>query len=83
MPWISRRVSRVRADIPNCRSTSSVEYSSTQRAVFRVAAGAPRLLQIVLERSRDVGVDHQTHIRLVYAHAESVGGGRSPGAHRR
>ena len=39
-----------------------------------VAAGPPRLLQVVLERPRDVGVNHQAHIGLIDAHAERVGG---------
>jgi hypothetical protein len=37
-----------------------------------VAPGATRFLQIVLERTRDVGVHHQAHVRFVDAHAERV-----------
>ena len=40
---------------------------------FAVPAGASGLLKIVLQRTRDVGVDDQPHVRLVYPHAEGVG----------
>ena len=43
-----------------------------------VPAGPARLLQVVLQGPRYVGVDHQPHVRLVYAHAEGVGGGDGP-----
>ena len=41
---------------------------------FAVPAGAAGLLKIILQRARDVGVDDQPHVRLVYPHAEGVGG---------
>ena len=40
-----------------------------------VASGAPGLLQVILERAGDVGVDDQPHVGLVDAHAEGVGRG--------
>ena len=39
-----------------------------------VPSGAARLLQVVLQRGRNVGVYHQPHVGLVDAHAEGVGG---------
>ena len=39
-----------------------------------VPSGAARLLEIVLQRAGDVGVDDQAHVRLVDAHPEGVGG---------
>ena len=49
-----------------------VEQHATRR--IPVAAGAARLLQVVFQRSRDIGVNHQPHIGLVDAHAEGIGG---------
>ena len=43
-----------------------------------VPAGAAGLLQVVLQRRGDVGVDHQPHIGLVDTHAEGVRGGDHP-----
>ena len=43
-----------------------------------VAAGAPGLLVVGLERGRHARVDHRAHVGLVDAHAERVGGARSP-----
>ena len=37
-----------------------------------VPAGAPGLLQVVLQRARDVGVDHDPDVGLVHPHAEGV-----------
>ena len=41
----------------------------------QVTAGPARFLQVVLEGTGNVGVDHDPHIRLVYTHAERVGRG--------
>ena len=35
-----------------------------------VAAGASRLLYVVLQRIGDIVMDHQPHVALVHAHAE-------------
>ena len=48
-----------------------IEQHATRH--LSVAAGAAGLLYVVLQRSRDVGVDHQPHVRLVDAHAEGIG----------
>ena len=47
-------------------------------SLFLVPAGPTRLLQIVLQRRRNVGVYHQSHIGLVDAHSKSVGGRNRP-----
>ena len=43
-----------------------------------VPAGSTGLLKIVLKRPRDVGVNNEAHVRLVYSHAEGVGGDDRP-----
>ena len=43
-----------------------------------VPARSTGLLNVVLKRPWDVGVDNEAHIRLVYAHAEGVGGDDRP-----
>ena len=48
-----------------------VEQHAARR--LPVPPGATRLLEIVLQRAGDVGVDHEAHVRLVDAHAEGVG----------
>ena len=54
----------------------SVEQHAAGRGA--IAAGAPRLLQVVFQGTGDVGVNDQTHVRLVDAHAEGVGGDDHP-----
>ena len=39
-----------------------------------IAPGAAGFLDVVLERPRHVGVDHEAHVGLVDAHAEGIGG---------
>ena len=46
------------------------QHASRRRAV---TSGPACLLEIVLQRTGDVGVDHQPNVRLVDAHAEGVG----------
>ena len=48
-----------------------VEQHATRR--LPVAPCAPRLLEIILQRAGNVGVDHQPDVRLVDPHAEGVG----------
>ena len=48
-----------------------VEQHATRR--LPIPPGAACLLEIVLQRAGDVGVDHEAHVRLVDAHAEGVG----------
>ena len=43
-----------------------------------VASGPAGLLHVVLQRARDVGMDHQPDVRLVDPHAEGVGRGDDP-----
>ena len=43
-----------------------------------VTSGPPSLLEVVLQRSGNVGVDNQPHVRLVDPHAEGVGGRDDP-----
>ena len=50
-----------------------VEQHAARR--LAVASGAARLLEVVLQRAGNVGVDHEAHVRLVDAHAEGVGRG--------
>ncbi len=45
---------------------------------FTIPSRAAGLLQIILQRARDIGVDDQPHIRLVDSHSESVGCGDRP-----
>ena len=49
-----------------------VQQHATRR--FAVTPGATGLLEIVLQRPRDVAVNDQPHVRLVYPHAEGIGG---------
>ena len=49
-----------------------IEKNAARRVA--VAPGAAGFLQVILQRARDVGVDHQPHVRLVDPHAEGVGG---------
>ena len=49
-----------------------VEQYAARRLL--VSSGAARLLQVVLQGAGNVGVDHKTHVRLVYTHAEGVSG---------
>ena len=51
-----------------------------QHAIGRcpVASRAARLLQVVLQRSRNIGMHDQTDIGLVDPHAKGVGGGNHP-----
>ena len=44
------------------------------RSLSSVAARAARLLIVALERVAERVVDHEAHVGLVDAHAESVGG---------
>ena len=43
-----------------------------------IPAGPPRFLQVVLQRPRDISVNHQPYIGFVNAHAERVGGRNYP-----
>ena len=43
-----------------------------------IPARPPRFLQVVLQRPRDISVNHQPHIGFVNAHAERVGGRNYP-----
>ena len=47
-----------------------VQQHATGRLL--VAAGTAGLLQVVLQGSGNVGVNHQAHVRLVNAHAKGV-----------
>ena len=49
-----------------------IEEHATRRVA--ITPGAARLLKIILQRTRYVGVDDQPHVRLVDPHAEGVGG---------
>ena len=40
-----------------------------------VPSRSSRLLQVVLQGSGNVGVDHEAYVRFVDAHAEGIGGG--------
>ena len=53
-----------------------VEQDATRPLL--VPSSAARLLEIVLQRAGDVGVDDQANVRLVDAHAEGVGGDDGP-----
>ena len=50
-----------------------VEQHATRRRP--VAPGPAGFLQVVFQRTGDVGVDDQAHVGFVDAHAEGVGGG--------
>ena len=50
-----------------------IEQQAARR--FPVTAGAARLLQVILQGGRDVGVNDKPHVGLVDAHTEGVGGG--------
>ena len=54
-----------------------VEFVEQQHAARRlaVAAGTPGFLQVVFQRTGDVGMHDQPDVGLVHAHAEGVGGG--------
>ena len=58
-----------------------VEQHAARR--LAVASGAARLLEIVFQRSGDVGMDDQPHVRLVDPHAEGVGRRDDPAARLR
>ena len=50
-----------------------VEQHATRRRP--VAPGPTGFLQVVFQRTGNVGMDHQSHVGLVDTHAEGVGGG--------
>ena len=55
-----------------------VEQHTARR--FPVTSGPARFLYIVFQRTRDIGMNDQAHIRLVDAHTEGVGGDDHPEA---
>ena len=74
IPWISsrdearaRRHAELALDV-----VRRIEKNATRR--IAVAPGAAGFLQVILQRARYVGVDHQPHVRLVDPHPEGIGG---------
>ena len=65
-----------------CRQRTKSRARIDQHALGRqaVAAGAARLLLVVLERSRRAGVHDEAHVRSIDAHAERDGGDDDVGA---
>ncbi len=55
-----------------CQCSPAVKQHGIR--LFAVPSGTPRLLEISLRTLGDVEVEHQAHVGLVDAHAESVGG---------
>ena len=52
---------------------SGAHRAAHSAPMLTVPSGPACFLKIVLQRAGDVGMDHQSHIRFVDAHAEGVG----------
>ena len=85
------RPPRGRAARRRCRARAARRRSGRSRARHEeqperglaVAAGAPHLLVVGLDRARRREVDHRAHVGAIDAHAEGVGRDHDLGARRR